>query len=934
MHIPKSQFFMALFFSLISSFLFAQKNGIVSGRILDQATGETMIGATVQVDGTDMGVITDIEGNYKLSLVPGFYTLNILYVGMQPGKLAVEAKAGEVTSADFAMEVAKESALEEVVVVATADRTSDVILNIELKKAAYIASGITSSEIKKTPDRTVGDVLKRVTGASIQDGKFVIIRGMNDRYNAGYVDGALLSSTESDRKAFSFDVIPAALIDNLVIIKSGTPNLIGDFGGGIIFINTKSVPDKLVQNLSVGAQFHSLTTYKNFTEFKTYAGENLNFISNERDIPGFEDGALKLSSNHPSPAEKEEHATISKDFNNDWSRNSGNASPNGRLSYSIGFPLKVGESGKLGVIMALNYANTRRLSDNEVNTFDGSGQVSAFTDRAYLRNLNTGGLLNLNYINNHTQLSLRNLVNVTSDFNTISRSGIGNYSDALTVQSSANILNSNRLYNGILSFKQLVRDSLMTVEASLNYGNVRREIPDYRIANYTASPDFPDYRLQLGDFFNSSTGRFASNVNENLYGGQVELSKKFRSEKLTTEIKAGYFVQLRDREFGARNFVYHGHLSQDDQTLDPAQDLSADNIAADKLYLVEKTSDDLSYYSGHSDTRAYYVMANQNIGKRLKAVYGLRVEDFALDVENHKTNQDVSGIDETAFLPSVNVTYSVSEKTNVRASYFSSVNRPEFRELAPFSFFVFDKNAEIRGNQHLQIASLNNMDVRYEFYPTGGELISIGGFYKYIDHPIELSLDITQPFTTFTYQNEKSADIIGLELELKKRLGFIGGGVFQRMAVYGNLSLIQSNLHFEEGSQAKNDRPLQGQSPYIINGRLQYENPDNGWSASISYNRVGRRIAYVGVDPKYGSTRQDIYEDPRNVLDLQVGKSFGNLNVKLILGDMLHENLVYYQDVNQDGKYNEQAVSGADHDRLMYFFNAGFTTNLTLSYTF
>ncbi|HXR79617.1 MAG TPA: TonB-dependent receptor, partial [Saprospiraceae bacterium] len=266
MRFPKIHFILLLLFSLFASVLIAQKNCVITGKILDKATGETMIGATVHVDSTDIGVITDIEGIYSLSLPPGSYTLNILYVGMAPGKISVEGKEGEVVHVDFAMDLARESALEEVVVKATADRSSDVVMNLELKKAAYIASGITSSEIRKTPDRTVGDILKRVTGASIQDGKFVIIRGMNDRYNAGYLDGSLLSSTEADRKAFAFDVIPAALIDNLVIIKSGSPDLIGDFGGGVIKINTKSVPDKLTQNITVGAQFHSLTSSKPFTE--------------------------------------------------------------------------------------------------------------------------------------------------------------------------------------------------------------------------------------------------------------------------------------------------------------------------------------------------------------------------------------------------------------------------------------------------------------------------------------------------------------------------------------------------------------------------------------------------------------------------------------------------------------------------------------------
>ncbi|HJW31474.1 MAG TPA: TonB-dependent receptor, partial [Saprospiraceae bacterium] len=218
-------------------------------------------------------------------------------------------------------------------------------------------------------------------------------------------------------------------------------------------------------------------------------------------------------------------------------------------------------------------------------------------------------------------------------------------------------------------------------------------------------------------------------------------------------------------------------------------------------------------------------------------------------------------------------------------------------------------------------------------YPDGGQLISIGGFYKHIMDPIEFSLDITQPFTTFTYQNEQSANIYGLEFELKKKFDFLHlAGVFQRMAIYANLSLIKSTLHFKEGSQAKNDRPLQGQSPYIINARLQYENPDNGWSANVSINRVGRRIAFVGVDPSFGDTRQDIYEAPRTVVDAQIGKTFGDLNIKLTLGDLLHNDITLYQDANQDGKYSQ---GGTGHtDRLMYRYNTGFTTTLGLSYNF
>lgn len=927
----RSNFLLVFLFPMLTSFSISQNLSIISGKIIDKTNGEALIGATIILEGTTKGAVTDIEGNFKLAVEPGTYTVNIRYIGYEPGIIKIETKSDEVIHLDFAMEEAKALSLNEVVVSATLEKSSDVAMNIELRKAALIASGITASEIRKTPDRTVGDILKRVTGASIQEGRFAIIRGMNDRYNAGYLDGALLSSTESDRKAFAFDVVPANLIDNLMIVKAGSAELIGDFGGGVIKINTKSVPDKLVQNISVGAQYHSLTTFNDFKQFKTYASEKLNFLSEERNIPTFEEGALKLSSTFPSNADKIRLGNISKNFNNDWSSSSINVTPNARLAYSIGFPIQLNDYKKLGVIFALNYSNTRRISGNEINSYDGSGQVSGFTDKSYLRNITTGGIFNLNYIGANTQINFHNLMNINTDNNSIYRTGTANFTDVLTVQNTANVINYNRLYNGIASLKQLIGDSILCVNASLSYSNVHREIPDYRIASYFKLPDFPSYQLTLGDFFNSSTGRFASMLDENLYSGTIELTKKIRTSKIKTEFKTGYYFQTRHRTFEGRSFVYGG--TPNETTLNPEIDLGQKNIDATKLFLIEKTSNDLAYYRGKSFVSAFYGSVDQNYFNRFRAIYGLRFEDIDLNVDNQKVNAPIADIKKMSILPSVNLTYSLNEKTNIRASYFSSVNRPEFRELAPFAFYVFDKNAEIRGNNDLKIANLMNFDVRYEFYPQGGQLISIGGFYKSIQNPIELSLDITQAQTTFTFHNEKASRIYGIELELKKKLDFIGrSDLFRDFAVYSNFSIIHSELSFKDGSQAKSNRPLQGQSPYIINARLQYENPNNGWSCNIGLNRVGRRIAYVGVDPKYGNTRQDIYEEPRTVLDFQVGKTFNNINIKLTLGDLLHKDLIYYQDVNNDGKYTSSNLPNSD--RLMFIFSNGFSSTLNLSYSF
>ena len=196
----------------------------------------------------------------------------------------------------------------------------------------------------------------------------------------------------------------------------------------------------------------------------------------------------------------------------------------------------------------------------------------------------------------------------------------------------------------------------------------------------------------------------------------------------------------------------------------------------------------MAFYEGKSALNAAYIMADQKYSEKLRAVYGVRYEDINLAVNNQKENTKTANIQQGIWLPSINATYSLSDKINVRADYFASVNRPEFRELAPFAFYVFDKNAEIRGNKNLNVAQLNNYDVRFELFPSGNQVLSIGGFYKNIKNPIEQSIDITQVSTTFTYNNEKAANIYGVELEIRKNFDFISSNeVFKNLTFYSNL---------------------------------------------------------------------------------------------------------------------------------------------------
>lgn len=905
--------------------MYAQ-NGKISGTIIDKANGEPIIGAVLRTTDNKFGTISDYDGNYSISVPPGSYVISISYLSYKEQKVNVDVKPSIVIKLDAALEELS-TEMEEVVITYSIQKSSNLSQLIERRNSTIVSDGISSEQIKKTPDRTASDALKRVTGSTIQEGKFAIIRGMNDRYNSGYLDGTMLPSTESDRKAFAFDIIPANLIDKIQVIKSGSSDLTGDFGGGIIKISTKAIPDITTQSFQVGLNVHSLTTYKPFNQIEKKEGELIGMVNSSRDIPTNYNDELKIHGTFANDNDKLRLAEYSKNFDLGIHTLTKNAQPNIRLSYSLGKPFEIAENKKVGLIFALTHANTKKFVKSKIANFDGSGQSTDLQDNTSNQNINSAALINFNYQANKTQIGFNNLVNFNTDYSLVNRTGVGNINDYIEVNNTVQLINHSRLNNHNLNVRQVFGKEALILQAGLFYGSTIRKVPEYKIVSYTKTPDMEQFQLSVGDFFNSSSGLFTSKLNEDFYGGNLDLSHKFETKTNITDLKVGAGIQMRSRVFQSNNFVLNGILNP--ATMDLNQDLSSNKIGPHGIYLVDKTSEDLAFYNGEQEVQYIFSRVEQKFGANWRFNYGLRVEHFKSIVDNPRTRQSVANLEKTNFLPSLNACYLLKEKTNIRFSYFSSVNRPEFRELAPFAFYTFDKNAEIKGNSNLKIAELQNIDLRFEYYPTGGQLISLGAFYKSIQNPIEFNIDITQVFTTFTYSNERSARVAGLELELRKNLDFLGSrDLFKEFSLITNLAVTKSKLNFTNGSKSSTDRPLQGQSPYIINCGLQYDSDKYGWSASVMLNRFGRRIAYVGVDPQYGATRQDIYEAPRNTIDLQVNKRIKRFNLKLTASDILAQDLIFYQDANLSGEYE----SGSDR-RLFQFYN-GFNSTLSLSFQF
>lgn len=400
----------------------------------------------------------------------------------------------------------------------------------------------------------------------------------------------------------------------------------------------------------------------------------------------------------------------------------------------------------------------------------------------------------------------------------------------------------------------------------------------------------------------------------------------------TPVLNTGVYGEFKKRNFDARRFVYNMLGSGYDRFAewDYSSVFSDANISTDRIYMKESTNKSDSYTSDNL-LGAAYVAAKLNWGERLNANVGVRMEYYQLKLDGYESDgikpvhQDQNATD---FFPSVNIAYNLNEKHQVRLAYGRSVNRAEFREIVPYVYYDFALDANITGNVNLKNAYANNMDLRYEFYPAPGETVTIGGFYKRFDNPIEQTYMEAGSGLQYTYHNADHANAFGVELDIKKNLDFIG---LKGLSFVFNGAYIHSRVYFAEGSFER-DRAMQGQSPYLINTGLFYQNDNAGISASALYNRIGKRIETVGV-PKQNPNDDipDIYEMPRNSLDLSFSKKIGKyVEVKGGVKDLLNSKVEYKQFL----ELTEASGEKREVEQLIRSYRPGVTVNLGVAVKF
>jgi len=915
----------ALSILMCSVFLNAQT--VISGQLTDKENGELLMGATVLLQGTQMGSVADFDGNFQISSIPnGNYTLEVKYLGYKAITMPITAN-GIPIALNFQME-SDTKVLEGVMIVGKADRNTISAMTKLQQKSTSMLTGITSQDIQRTPDRNTSDVLKRVSGTTVQDNKFVVIRGLADRYNVALMNGLTLPSSEPDRRAFSFDIFPASMMSNLVIYKTATPDLPGEFAGGVIELNTKDVPDEPFFQVSLGSIYNSIST---FQPYSFYEGSNTDVLGFDRSARPLQDGVTKAALNGP------DRFAVSKLVPNDWNVSQHSSMrPNYNVNFSGGTTTKL-FGNDLGMVGALTYSNNFKYFNQQRAEYNvDTTRLFTYNDASYQNDVSVGGLLNLAYkIGENSKITLNNIVNQRGEDLFILRDGIEIEQERFNT-SYAMWYKSTRLLSTQLRGEHALGSNGIVLKWGGSVNSIDRTTPSFRrmtyYKNFDAQEGDPYFAvIPVGAPSPNFAGRFYSDQNELMYNANTDLSIPYKLFKKQNSLKAGSFFEMRDRSFDARVFGYTvTNFSKFDQNI-PTQGINSifdpSNIGDNGMVLKESTNPNDSYTAG-STLSGGFLMFDQWLTSKLKVIVGARAENFIQKLETQTFGGKPVNIDQATLdiLPSANFIYSVSENSNIRLSGSQTVIRPNFRELAPFSFYDFQLSAAIVGNPELLRTKITNFDLKYEIFPGANENISITGFFKNFDKPIEQFYETLGAGTrNFNFKNATSAQNFGAEFEYRLRLSRISQYLSQ-FSLFGNLAYIRSTVDVSvDAASAANasDRALQGQSPYIINTGISFTSNDTKWGASILYNRIGRRIFLVGSNQYL-----DTYEAPRNVLDFQLTyKIFKDGEIKLNVQDVFNNAFVFYQDQNNSGDLDKP-------DTKIITFNPGTNVGIFFTYKF
>ncbi len=936
--------------------------GTISGTIIDEEIGETLIGAYVYLEGTDQVAVTDFDGKYQLEAAAGIYTVKVTYIGFADKLITdVEVVDKETKFLDVPMSSGAVEIEEVVVTAKIIERSENAVLLLQ-KNSDKIQDGISSQEMSKFSLGNAASAMTKVSGATVSGGKYIYIRGLGDRYSLTQLNGLTIPSADPYRNSAQLDLIPTNLLDNIITSKTFTPDQPGTFTGGNVDIKTKSFPEQFFLSVKVSTAFNNQNNLND--QFLTYDG-------GATDYWGFDDGTrarpsildadatraiLDFDRNIPRIARnslfynaflgdsglfnsQKDFANsadaLTKAFSQNFDVQNKRSSLDHGYGISFGNQYDLGEN-KLGVTFSAGF-NTRY---SHLNEYDKANWVLRFTTDDFLEN--QGDFKETLSTESPTVNGMLGLSYKIGNFNTINFTGIYNHASEIGARYLYGSRPDNILKPRVFEGRSLTFNERALTNFQLGGEHVLSEMNkamiSWKVSKANSSLNTPDLRFFENDW-NSDTDvyeipssdvrrpfHFYRNLEDEQLDAKLDLTIPFSSKG--AKVKVGALFTQKDRVFTEERYLVEQHdgytsvfsgnpdayLADDNYGLISSDDVANEYILAN--YIIDETIFKNSY-TGNDDVFGTYAMVNYPITPKLKFIGGARYETTRLNATSRDTSIAAGEIEVNDILPSVNFVYALNDDMNLRASFSKTLSRPNMREIAPFDSEDVLEKLTLFGNRDLQKTDILNYDLRWEWFNKPGEIIALSSYYKDFTNPIVLSYR-KSPNPEIEFVNVEKARLFGLELEYRKSLDFISP-ILKNVKFVSNLSYINSSMEAYvipglEGLDPER-RPFEGQSPFVINAGLIYSDIDRGIDATLSLNTIGDRLNIIGREGT-----PDIYDQGRSQLDFTFSKKFKTFDLGFTANNLLNSDF-------------QRSSSYLGDDYVFFNYKRGITFGLSLSYT-
>ncbi|MCX7651746.1 MAG: TonB-dependent receptor [Bacteroidia bacterium] len=889
--------------------------------VRDAQTQEALAGAAVALLGTNTGTLTDSLGIATLSLPITSETLwiEIRYIGYTSNKVPITARTGLFVEVALEPEGVQQN---EVVIAALQENRTEVSLLSALQRMPQIATGLSAQTIQQTPDRTAAAVLSRVTGVSLNDGRFLVIRGMNERYNAVLLNRLSAPSTEPDSRAFDLDIFPAGIIEQVRVYKTPAAHQSGDFGGGLVEILTRRSTEKPILHFQVRTAYLHGTTFR----------PGLYNISNSADLWGAGVSARALPTGFPADlglvSTSEARAWAQRLPNNFILRRPSSIPPLGQISITYGTPL----SRKVWFIAGGAYSRgfqTMRIRRNRYEMLilrpGANAKLFSYEDYQTTQLIRTFGFMNMLWVPRPAhQLELNTFFARLTEDETIIREGFSFYqrgSDIPFRNYSMQYLARTLASVQLGGMHRISETTALRWDIGAN-ATLRSE-PDYRRVRTVKDAGDSIYRIIVPPGPTTfDAARFYSRLRQ--YGASFQIS--LLTEVQGWKLVSGLQGETISRDFWARWFSYtipsttSSSFIQYWTALPISEAFTGENLLT--LRLREGTNP-TDRYQADQKVGALFLSTEKQLG-RWALHTGIRYE---YSEQNLRSATATAPVDvRTPFpllMPFANLSFALTEKQKIRFAYSRTLNRPALRELAPFLYYNFALEIQQAGSPDLRPASLHNVDLRYELSPSLDQLVALGTFYKRVNSPIETYILRGADQPTVVFRNAPQANLFGVEVETRLRLT-------QSLALIANAAYIWSEVDMGsavsgllpgQGPSHSRLRPLQGQAPYLFNAILLYQSIDGRWEAATSGQLIGPRLWWVG-----DNINPSIFEMPRPVWDANLRRQIGKyFYMQLQVRDIVNAPFVYRQDSDLNGR-----ISRAED--VIFRFVRGSELSLTLGW--